>query len=480
MTAGRPLADRGLDALIKLRTLLWWGLGGALTGWRYLARRPALVRRHRTVMGEDPGPADRPVPGNQGPLQRRADGSGASLRRLYRVVIDAPRLPPEEVIDRVAADPNAVSPFEVARFVKTAGRLGEMTAGDEYLVWMAGPWNGPVRVAERGPRHFRLATLSGHMEAGEIEFRARREGERLAFEIESAARSGSRPFWLVYGPLRVAREAQLHMWATFCERVAAMAGRPASAIEVRDERFPDDHGTRAGLRALRARRTLASLAGRPVNFPHRSLDHVTEAEGWAIDHHVVPLAEEPPGPPVPGGPFERARELVRGYQFADPGLVRAIYDPAEPLERRNMLLEGRFLGMRFRMGVRVVAVVDDTTERDGQPVRRWGWSYRTLRGHLEMGQMDFEVAKDLRGGEVEFRIRAVSRPAPVRNPVVRAGFRIFGRRLQLRFARVAGQRMRDLVAGGHAVGTAAGEVPPAAVARAAAPPGPDDRQMEER
>jgi hypothetical protein len=36
-----------------------------------------------------------------------------------------------------------------------------------------------VRVAERTPTSFRLATLKGHMEAGQIEFSARCEGDEL-------------------------------------------------------------------------------------------------------------------------------------------------------------------------------------------------------------------------------------------------------------------------------------------------------------
>jgi hypothetical protein len=80
----------------------------------------------------------------------------------------------------------------------------------------------------------------------------------------------------------------------------------------------------------------------------------------------------------------------------------------------------------------------------GRHVRVWGWNYRTLEGHLEMGQIDFEVWKWLDSGDVEFRIRAFSRRAAIANPVVRVGFRVFGRREQLRFARNACARMARL------------------------------------
>ena len=96
---------------------------------------------------------------------------------------------------------------------------------------------------------------------------------------------------------------------------------------------------------------------------------------------------------MPDGSFEVAKELMRDYEFADPAIVRAIYADDSPFETRDMLLEGRFYGLRFHFGVRVGGLVDDELTVDGRPARRWGWNYRTLQGHLEAGQMDYEVRK---------------------------------------------------------------------------------------
>jgi hypothetical protein len=120
-----------------------------------------------------------------------------------------------------------------------------MNVGDEYVVRMPGPWDGPVRVAEVTPTSFRLATLAGHLEAGQIEFRAAREGDRLAFTIESWARSGDRLSDLLYGHLRMAKEVQLHMWASFLERVVELAeGRRDGLLEIHTRRVdePADRG----------------------------------------------------------------------------------------------------------------------------------------------------------------------------------------------------------------------------------------------
>lgn len=105
---------------------------------------------------------------------------------------------------------------------------------------MPGPWDGPVRVAATTDTSFRLATLSGHLEAGQIEFRALRSDGLLCFEIESWARSGDRLSNLLYHHLRMAKEVQLHMWTSFLEQVAGLAeGRLTGGVEIVSRRVED-------------------------------------------------------------------------------------------------------------------------------------------------------------------------------------------------------------------------------------------------
>ena len=182
-------------------------------------------------------------------------------------------------------------------------------------------------------------------------------------------------------------------------------------------------------------RTVDDLHGRGWNFDPARLRTLAAADGWHHDERRQPLRPEPPGAPVAGGSFERAHALMSEYAFADGSAVHAIFEQDAPLDGRDMLLVARFLGLDFRLGVRVAGVVDDERVEDGRPVRVWGWCYRTLRGHLERGQMSYEVWKWLDTGEVEFRIAAVSHRAKAGNPLVRAGFALLGRREQLKFYR---------------------------------------------
>jgi uncharacterized protein (UPF0548 family) len=197
-----------------------------------------------------------------------------------------------------------------------------------------------------------------------------------------------------------------------------------------------------------ARARLADLRGRRLNFDPARVRHPAPADGWHVDDLRQELPHEPPGPPRPGQSWEVARHLMRHYKVADPSIVRAFYDESEPLEGRTMLLELRFWRLRFPVGVRVGEAYDERREVGGRPARVSGWNYRTLEGHLEIGQMAWEVWKWEDTGAVEFHIAAFSRAAPTDSVLVRVGLRLFARREQLRFYRHACARMRSLTTAG--------------------------------
>lgn len=181
-----------------------------------------------------------------------------------------------------------------------------------------------------------------------------------------------------------------------------------------------------------------------LNFDPAGLSAV-KRDAWHVDDYCRPLRPEPPGEPVRSGSFETAKHLLQDYEFADPKRIRAYYWADAPLEGRDMLLEIRYLALRVRVGVRIGVVFDEVREVTGREVRVWGWAYRTLQGHLERGQMDYQVWKWLDTGAVEYRIHAVAQVAETRSPFLNLGFRLVGRRQQVLFARRCAARMGRLV-----------------------------------
>ena len=174
---------------VRLRTVLGWPVGIALVSWRYMWRTTPLHRSEQAGSAEDlPGPMHH----HDGHGRQGLDaGVGPMLHRTYAVRIVNSALGPAALIDMVADKLDRATP-EMAVFRKTRGADGPLRYGDEFLVRMPGPWDGPVRVVHRDSTSFRLATLDGHLEAGEIEFRASPAGDALRFEIESWARAGDR------------------------------------------------------------------------------------------------------------------------------------------------------------------------------------------------------------------------------------------------------------------------------------------------
>jgi hypothetical protein len=217
----------------RLRTVLGWPIGIALVSWRYLWRTTPLHRSEGPgTRAELPDPVY--GPGGLAPRQQTLEmGVGPMLHRSYAVRITGSSMTPAALVDLVAERLNQVSP-EMTVFWKTHGTASALRLGDEFLVRMPGPWDGPVRIVRRDPAAFRLATLDGHLEAGEIEFRAEPDGEILRFEIESWARAGDRLAAMLDNKLRLAKEIQLNMWSHFCVRTAALAGgRRQGGITIR-------------------------------------------------------------------------------------------------------------------------------------------------------------------------------------------------------------------------------------------------------
>jgi uncharacterized protein (UPF0548 family) len=201
---------RGLVALGRI-----WGL-------------PGVRVTHQRLDGNAADDAPPPLLDANGRDQPVDAGYGPMLHRIFRAEVTSPRLEPRALIAVLAADMNQAMVPGVARFDRIGDAGRALAVGDEFVVRMPGPWDGPVRVVDRtdgpGRSSFRLATLTGHLEAGQIEFAATAVPDGLEFTITTWARAGDLLADLVYNRIGVAREIQFQLWVHCCVRAAMLAG----------------------------------------------------------------------------------------------------------------------------------------------------------------------------------------------------------------------------------------------------------------
>lgn len=221
------------------------GMGRAAAHYVRLRSSGAVVRSFETSTGSPPPVSDQPGADDIQPIHT---GAGAVYERLYRVTVRGSQLTPEQLLDTLASDLNRVSPGEVAEFVSQTSGADEALPAQEFMVRMPGPWKAPVRCVDRTPTSFRLVTLPGHMEAGQIEFRTcSAEGNEatevamaVTFQIRSIARSRGRAFRLLYDRFWFPGEMQQYMWVRLCEGVVDLAGgRPEGPVEVKTIRYEE-------------------------------------------------------------------------------------------------------------------------------------------------------------------------------------------------------------------------------------------------
>ena len=125
------------------------------------------------------------------------------------------------------------------------------------------------------------------------------------------------------------------------------------------------------------------------------------------DRHTAEVGVEPPGEPMPDGPFRRVAEAIAEYCIFPPRL-------AEHVLRRTPVQLGDTLGLRYRllpgMGLFIASRVVDVFNGRMDCVWRSGFTYRTLEGHVMIGEETFAVEKDPTTGKVTARLKSWSRP----------------------------------------------------------------------
>ena len=182
--------------------------------------------------------------------------------------------------------------------------------------------------------------------------------------------------------------------------------------------------------ALRAR---VDALGTQRNFDAVE-EEMTADRGWHHYHSESVIARERDGDDC----FARACTALANYQFSDPSIVVAHFDPKAPLLGRRILLEVKVLGLRYLCAALVSRVREEP--------RAYGFRYDTLHGHIEQGMEWFLLTKDEQG-DIRFRIEARWRQGELPNWWSRVGFQLLSARYQRRWHLEAHRRLSRLARG---------------------------------
>jgi uncharacterized protein (UPF0548 family) len=151
--------------------------------------------------------------------------------------------------------------------------------------------------------------------------------------------------------------------------------------------------------------------------------------GYVVDHTRIRLGEGEKA-------FIAATDALERWQQFRLGGLEA-WPPDTPIQEGQVVaILARSLGLWWLNACRIVAVVDE----DG-PVRRFGFAYGTLPGHVKSGEEQFLVEWNRSDDAVWYDILAFSRPHHV---LTRLGYP-WVRRVQKRFGRASGAVMCRLV-----------------------------------
>jgi uncharacterized protein (UPF0548 family) len=155
----------------------------------------------------------------------------------------------------------------------------------------------------------------------------------------------------------------------------------------------------------------------------------TPPAGYVVDRTRIKLGE---GEPV----FQSAIAALKRWEQFRLGWVEAwpANTPIQPGE--VVAVMGRALGLWWLNACRIVYVVDESG-----PLRKFGFAYGTLPGHVESGEERFLIEWDRSDNSVWYDIIAFSRPNHL---LTRLGYPMV-RRMQKQFGRDSAASMLNAV-----------------------------------
>jgi uncharacterized protein (UPF0548 family) len=157
----------------------------------------------------------------------------------------------------------------------------------------------------------------------------------------------------------------------------------------------------------------------PFSYTTAGMTRAPAPGGFNVDHNRVRLGEG-------ADTFARAKQALQEWGMFDLGWVKLFW-PDSPIEVGTVVaVVVRHLGFWSLNACRIVYVINE----DG-PVRKYGFAYGTLPGHMESGEELFSIQWRRDDDSVFCDILAFSKP---RHILARIGYPL-SRMMQKRFAK---------------------------------------------
>ena len=167
------------------------------------------------------------------------------------------------------------------------------------------------------------------------------------------------------------------------------------------------------------RRFLEEQQSLPFSYPEVGASRDGAPFGYPTNHHRGRLG-------TGQETFARAREALRRWETYRLGWTELFWPGAPIAEGTVVGILGRHLGVWSLNACRIAYTVEEETPS----LRRYGFAFGTLPGHVEQGEERFTVEWQGDDDLVLYEVFAFARPA---HPLARAG-RPFVRLVQRRFA----------------------------------------------
>jgi uncharacterized protein (UPF0548 family) len=169
----------------------------------------------------------------------------------------------------------------------------------------------------------------------------------------------------------------------------------------------------------------------PFSYPEVGASRDGAPPGYPVNHHHGRLGS---GQQT----FARAVQAIRGWKMYETGWTKLCWPEAPITEGTVVGVLGRHFGVWSLNACRIAYVIEEVPS-----LRRYGFAFGTLPGHVERGEERFTVEWDHADDSVSYEVFAFARPA---HPLARAG-QPFVRLVQRRFAADSLRSMVEAVEG---------------------------------